>query len=774
MAIPAQGALNQMKPQQGGGKFDAGAVQAENIEKIQSDATGLKDSVTDDLSDQREAMNNILLRLREGLDNRKNRMFDPVLMQTAAGFLKPTKTGSFGESLGYAAENAGVEAEKEMLRQRESQKLEMELAGKEMEFRQQLGGDAFVNKLMGRTAAPSGVPAPITQAPGEAGRTMPPMVAPTAAGVPPASGAPAGQNPQQVLSAAAQGRIKVTDEVLLMASRINPKILPTLQEMRRSQETDVKNRIDQERLDVERAKLAQDKRKVVPRGQRTEREMNAAEYAEYQAKLQEYFNTGDEKALLEYYNRKGWIEQEQARILAGKNGIGQKISNVDYNSLIAKTAQELVTEQKYNEQQKLMPGELYKAEQLSLIKRAEEIAIATGKAVVEVQRDIDIARGKLPIAVQQAGETETAQSRSKDAEAKATTMVTQANVAFANITTADDMIGYAKNNPKILQAMNIPGVFGAVARAAQEGIKFGNYSVSLPADTLLKANLSSEDLSALQMFAQKYAELQSRGRQLNRTPGEGSTSDYETKLLGAIYALPTDSQRAVILKSEALKLQSMFDEERFKLWVPRSKKPGYTYNDFMLDDDYKSLKSEYKKTLDRVREENLDLLSPKRKPPAAALPSPAAPAAPAAPAPAASAPPVAPAASAPPAAPPRPAPQPAPSAAPSSTAPALTDTQKQMRVLSPELRSNGDVQVTQDGKNIIIGRVKKEDYESNNFDAAKEIIYNWMLAQATPAPKPTAVTPAVTPAAPKPDNIITEKKETYSEKLRRLQKERGG
>ena len=91
-----------------------------------------------------------------------------------------------------------------------------------------------------------------------------------------------------------------------------------------------------------------------------------------------------------------------------------------------------------------------------------------------------------------------------------------------------------------------------------------------------------------------------------------------------------------------------------------------------------------------------------------------------------------------------------------------------MKVLNPELRPNGDVQVTQDGKNIIIGRVKKEDYESNNFDAAKEIIYNWMLTQATPPPKPTAV------PAPKPDNIITEKKETYSEKLKRLQKERGG
>jgi hypothetical protein len=127
---------------------------------------------------------------------------------------------------------------------------------------------------------------------------------------------------------------------------------------------------------------------------------------------------------------------------------------------------------------------------------------------------------------------------------------------------------------------------------------------------------------------------------LNRTPGEGAISDYETKLLGAIYALPTDSQRAVILKSEALKLQSMFDEDRFALWKEKRKQTGYTYDDFTTDKDYKALKTEYKKTLDRVREENLDLLTPKKKAPAAnapaTTPAPAAPPKPAAvPAPAA-------------------------------------------------------------------------------------------------------------------------------------------
>jgi hypothetical protein len=183
------------------------------------------------------------------------------------------------------------------------------------------------------------------------------------------------------------------------------------------------------------------------------------------------------------------------------------------------------------------------------------------------------------------------------------------------------MIGYAKNNPKILEALNQPGVFGAIKRAVEQGVKVGDFSVSLPAKTLAEANLDANDLAALQIFAQKSAELQSRGRQLNRTPGEGAISDYETKLLGSIYALPSDSQRAVILKSEALKLQSMFDEDRFALWKEKRKQPGYTYDDFTTDTEYKALKTEYKKTLDRVREENLDLLTPKKKAPAANAPA---------------------------------------------------------------------------------------------------------------------------------------------------------
>jgi len=137
------------------GKVDAGAVQAENLETLnQASAVSTKDKAVDDLSETRSAMDGVLKRLRAELDNRKNRMFDPVLMQAASGFLKPTKSGSFGESLGYAAEGAGIASEREQVRQAENIKLESELAEKEMAFRRQLMGDKFNQRFSQQAGAP--------------------------------------------------------------------------------------------------------------------------------------------------------------------------------------------------------------------------------------------------------------------------------------------------------------------------------------------------------------------------------------------------------------------------------------------------------------------------------------------------------------------------------------------------------------------------------------------------------------------------------------------
>jgi hypothetical protein len=534
MATPIQGGLGQAsaKPPAQAAKFDTDAVQAENLES-QLKPTGLKDKVVDDLGDQREALNNALLRMRQSLDARKNRMFDPVLMQTAAGFLKPTKTGSFGESLGNAAENAGAASERQLLTDAENQKLELELLGREQEFRQQLGGDTLMSALLGGPKT-GGAP-PLAGAPSGAVKV---------AGTAPSVDLTTQSGQQQVVADVREGRIKVTDEILAIASRVAPKMLPFLQEMRKSQG-------EEDKIKIEREKLEKTTRKVVPRGLRTEREMNQGEYNQYLTAINQYQTDGDEQKLLNFYDKFGWLESEQAR--------NRKIATEGSPSVIspAKTQSEMEAE--------------------------KETA------------------------------TKTASSRAEAAGKMEARLGLQAEAAFENTNIAKDMIGYANNNPLVFDLMNRPGLGNAIARAIQEGVNVGNFSINLPVSTIKQYELSANDLTALQMFMQKSAQLQSRGRQLNRTPGEGSTSDYETKLLGGIYALPSDSQRAIILKSDALIMQGMFDEERFKLWTKKSKESGYTYNDFLIDEDYKKLKTDYRTKLDAVREENMDLLSPKKK-----------------------------------------------------------------------------------------------------------------------------------------------------------------
>ena len=132
MALQPQGGLGQASAQQqapqpkapppqqqAAGNINAGA-RASGMEQVEdSSVTDYITKTMEDIDSTRETMNQVIQRLRAGLDNRKNQLFDPVMMAASAGFFKPTRTGSFGESAGYAGEGASLAADKEMLRQKE-------------------------------------------------------------------------------------------------------------------------------------------------------------------------------------------------------------------------------------------------------------------------------------------------------------------------------------------------------------------------------------------------------------------------------------------------------------------------------------------------------------------------------------------------------------------------------------------------------------------------------------------------------------------------------
>jgi hypothetical protein len=203
--------------------------------------------------------------------------------------------GSFGESLGNAAENAGIASEREMARDAENQKLEMELVSKEQELRQQLMGSRLLEEARG------------TQPSGQ-------QIAMASPGAAPSATQQGGQNLQQTISDAKQGRIKITDQFLTRVMESAPKLLPIFQEIRKSQGEEEKNRIEQSKLD-------ETTRMVTPAGGDTPRPMNKAEFAEYEKEIKNYYETDNLDKLMAFYARKGYLEPSQFRARATQAGV---------------------------------------------------------------------------------------------------------------------------------------------------------------------------------------------------------------------------------------------------------------------------------------------------------------------------------------------------------------------------------------------------------------------------------------------------------------------
>ena len=91
----------------------------------------------------------------DSLDARKNQMFDPQLLALAEGFLKPTQTGSFGESLGYAVAGARQAGELEDKRNRELAEARLGLAGQQVSIQRQKARERMFQQAMGE---PTGAP----------------------------------------------------------------------------------------------------------------------------------------------------------------------------------------------------------------------------------------------------------------------------------------------------------------------------------------------------------------------------------------------------------------------------------------------------------------------------------------------------------------------------------------------------------------------------------------------------------------------------------------
>jgi hypothetical protein len=116
------------------------AQAAQRISGLEQEAPAEEDFMERALRNKRaqeQALNSQIEALKNSLDSRMKPAFDPALMAAASGFLKPTKTGGFGESAGYAAEAYASETDKELARRQAVDKAKLELAQKQAAMQSQ-------------------------------------------------------------------------------------------------------------------------------------------------------------------------------------------------------------------------------------------------------------------------------------------------------------------------------------------------------------------------------------------------------------------------------------------------------------------------------------------------------------------------------------------------------------------------------------------------------------------------------------------------------------
>lgn len=585
MAIPQPqaptGGLNQARPAPAAApapKQENLAARASSMEQEQP--TQPEDYFTKsmrDLQTQREALNSQIRTLKDSLDSRMGLPFDPMLLKVAAGFAKPTKTGSFGESLGYAAEAAVDEGEKEFARKQAMNKLKLELDQKMLDITQQgaimghrmnrLGGGAPAGgPVGGPVGGPAGGAAPAVAG---VGRTPQGPSVPTP-GAPPQAAPAAPREP--VMSTGAPRKQKlITDADIEEAYLLDPsgKYGKELAEIAKLQREDVK--------DIGGRPYSLSRQEFLQQNPDTIVEVDFGRYIgtkkvpysvfkEWEAAHNKANTEGNRNIEFDWFKSKGWMEGEPST-KAGTEG-----------------KPPLTVEEK---------------------KQRDAIIQERQKA--------------------QIGEEKTAISQ----------IDTNMRSSRELINTSRDIKQIAQSNPRAFDLMNDDGIAAAVSRAAQKGIQAGNFgSISIPSSELASYKLSKEDREALQMFAQKYAQLTVQFRKAARVPGEGATTEREGDLYAQLGAMPTDTAKVIRLKSEFVELKGRYDQEVFKAWNKFSKNPENSYRDFLASDELNRVNEAYDKRLGEMRSSNAELFrtAPKTdgKKPAAAPAAPSTPAAPAA------------------------------------------------------------------------------------------------------------------------------------------------
>lgn len=578
-------------------------------------------------------------KLIDALNVRKNMPFDPVLMRVAGALLSPTKTGSFGESLGYATTAAADESEKQAMRQMELAKLEFELGQKRLQ--QQEASDALrmamemENPQLAATQVDLRAPQPATAQPVVAEVGPKPEIAPgvevpsvegaveVIGGKPPATVGPlAGSRIQELLRMAAEeGQQPPAAATQAAAPLTQAAPVTTAAPRRRTQMITPSGAAgyairtgapdlykyfqEQEELGIKRETLRQKGYKSLTMDGITV-SLSPAE----QKRLERMTNQGEFENLNKFYTRKLGIppvfvkdqesgewraktsfEKERDKALAG--GLEAKVYPTRFGPI------------------SMLPDDFFK------FRKIDELDPDAGERFLR-----KIVQGEVkPAGEEKAGEKPKILTEDvrKQQEAKETKVMEQdvkqsaegSALAQQRATSAmelkealDDIDARAKSNPNVFGLLQKPGVAAAIARAYDEG------SSTVKLGKLAEYKLSRQDLLALQDAANAEARLRNIIRKAARIPGEGTFSDLETRMQAALALTTSMSPEIVRIRAEVMRERAVFDEKVFDLWSKYKKSQKGYFQEFLTESkEYKDLKKNYENKLKTIRDANSEFFA---------------------------------------------------------------------------------------------------------------------------------------------------------------------
>jgi hypothetical protein len=510
-----------------------------------------------------------LQRLNESLDLRKNRRFDPMMLAAAQGFLAPTQTGAFTESLGRVAGALGQTQEQLIKEQQQEAQQRLNVAGTGLELERLKQRERAIGSFLGEgqpSGAPAGLPAGLPSGPSASPAGAPPAGAP-AGGLPGSAAKPAGgltaakppgfEGVQGIQTMPPNPEFMSGQDYISLnryeKGRSFPDLLSKAQEM------------DQKRY-VARESGVQDMRSGMfypfPKGEQVERQIYG----------QTYKIDGRTAALLDMY--------------AGSN-------DPKYHSI----AKRVVEGPPRSAEGKPEEGKPEEGGRLS------EEQLAARRAQEE-------ARAK------KLGET------AAEREAAIKEQTSTARRVYGITARVENALNESKDFFGIFQR---PGMMAAVGNLVSQGLQTPGGSINLPglqqAVTQLLPGVKQADLDNIQLAAADLAEMELLFRRLY-LQGSGAVTEGEQRIVQRIGGGVANSPDVLRARMSLLKERSQYDIDLADAWGAWQKKhPGQDFLKFERSDLYKNVQNDYEKRIAAL-EKRLPAIPTSQRPAAASASKP--------------------------------------------------------------------------------------------------------------------------------------------------------